>query len=528
MKNNTSKIALIILSLALLVGAAIGFSASAEATAPEIVSKNIDVNGNYCLMLAVNPATVAGDDVTITIYEQLPAEGVEPAQTITKAKTATEKIDLDHDGTEEYDAIVFYTAGVSAKDIADVWYITTTSGGVTSDVETYSVREYAFERLYKNGTVFATSEADGKAYLQRQFYLEILDVGSAAQQLLVNYGKPEAEKEKLAKGYIYAAVVGGTYTIGETTLEHGFVNEGDVLTLNSTDESVETWNVFTFGPDGNMYPDQQTVDAGGTITVTGNTVAIPYEVGVNPGKYFDEIGDSWFSFESAPAWPFDNTHLAHTKQESINSALTTYGNSGIMDSGEDKYGKVLLMGKELDDNVTTLVHFPIAAATSDKANVIVVEMDFKLLTSGTEFYAGDISETEAKTTGIVLQWNKEPISGGKFVADLTSMHKVSVLSVDSDATLDEKNVGGDALRFFGSGENDLKKDVWYNICYELYTDVNKGVLYINGVAVHTFDISELAIADVNSFSFEMQHRFRNKVYFDNVYCGKIAKEYVAP
>ena len=112
MKNNTSKIALIILSLALLVGAAIGVSVSAETAAPEIVSKNINVTGNYCLMLAVDPATVAGDDVTITIYEQLPAEGVEPAQTITKAKTATEKIDLDHDGTAEYDAIVFYTAGV--------------------------------------------------------------------------------------------------------------------------------------------------------------------------------------------------------------------------------------------------------------------------------------------------------------------------------------------------------------------------------------------------------------------------------
>ena len=119
MKKSTSKIVLIALSIALLVGAAIGFAASAETAAPEIISKNIKVNGNYCLMFAVDPATVAGDDVTITIYAETPAEGVEPVQTITKAKTATTFVSLDGDGIENDEVIVFETDGVSAKDIAD-------------------------------------------------------------------------------------------------------------------------------------------------------------------------------------------------------------------------------------------------------------------------------------------------------------------------------------------------------------------------------------------------------------------------
>ena len=46
MKNST-KILVLALSLALLVGVAVGFSASAKGTAPEIVSKNVKVDGNY-------------------------------------------------------------------------------------------------------------------------------------------------------------------------------------------------------------------------------------------------------------------------------------------------------------------------------------------------------------------------------------------------------------------------------------------------------------------------------------------------
>ena len=74
MKNST-KILVLALSLALLVGVAVGFSASANGTAPEIVSKNVKVDGNYSLMFAVDPATVAGEDVTLTIYAEAPAEG---------------------------------------------------------------------------------------------------------------------------------------------------------------------------------------------------------------------------------------------------------------------------------------------------------------------------------------------------------------------------------------------------------------------------------------------------------------------
>ncbi|MBO5315798.1 MAG: hypothetical protein J6B48_05120 [Clostridia bacterium] len=542
MKNNTSKIALIILSLALLVGAAIGFSVSAETAAPEIVSKNIDVNGNYCLMLAVDPATVAGDDVTITIYEQLPAEGVEPAQTITKAKTATEKIDLDHDGTAEYDAIVFYTAGVSAKDIADVWYITTTSGGVTSDAETYSVREYAFERLYKNGTVTATeTDEDLKAYYQKQFYLELLDVGSAAQQLLVNYNKIANGEtpEKLAKEYIYAAVTGGTYTVDGVTASKGFVNAEDVLTLTADDESVTGWNVVTYGKNGGQIS-TQTVAIGDTLTVSGNTVVVPYIAGVTPGLYFDEIGDSIYNFT--------NVTYKNFVGESGDDLLgkTYYGNSSeayyyeFKDCGDENYGKVLSLNKTADASKQSLIHFPIATATDENANCVVFEFDY-LYTGMDVYYSG------ATTAGAIT--NNNTFYFGMNNADLQTAHNKTwsgladyrvtewtMNTYDLDGVTEKDDVtgyyispvGDNSMRLPGSTK-DLAANTWYNICIEVYTDAGKWVMYVDGVQVSSGSLTANKITEYNTITFMMDYRLRNyEMMFDNVCGARIVKEYVAP
>lgn len=550
MKNNTSKLALIILSLALLVGAAIGFSASAETAAPEIVSKNINVTGNYCLMLAVDPATVAGDDVTITIYEQLPAEGVEPAQTITKAKTATEKIDLDHDGTAEYDAIVFYTAGVSAKDIADVWYITTTSAGVTSDAETYSVREYAFERLYKNGTVTATeTDEDLKAYYQKQFYLELLDVGSAAQQLLVNYGKPEAEKEKLAKEYIYAVVTDGTYTVDGVTASKGFVNAGDVLTLTADDESVTGWNVVTYGKNGGQIS-TQTVAIGDTLTVSGNTVVVPYIAGVTPGLYFDEIGLSDYNF-TGKDWKFiqaSNGYMAHTKLTGATEAATNrnYAMYAFEASGDDKYGNVFHMAHhENDYNFAMLAHFAVQEGVTD-ANCLVFEFDMKFI-DGLGCYS-DAEAAKQLYAAMIFSWNGADLAtvAGKTTSttETNSLFKRNMTLYDNDGVYTEATfetssgtnatykTGGDTLRIDGAttSDYDIAKGEWHNICFEIYTDVNKLVYYVDGnVAFETSYSGTVDISAVKTTSIQLEPRLRNADFmFDNVFSGKIAKEYVAP
>ena len=111
MKKNVTKVILLVLSLALLVGSVIGISVSASDSAPVIISKNVKTTGNFCLMFAIDPATVAGDDVTVTVYNQDPTglEGEALAavtvQTITKAKSDVQYEALDGDGVKD-DAVL--------------------------------------------------------------------------------------------------------------------------------------------------------------------------------------------------------------------------------------------------------------------------------------------------------------------------------------------------------------------------------------------------------------------------------------
>ena len=544
MNKRASKIVLTALSLAVALGAAIGISASANSTAPEIVSKNIMVNGNYALMFAVDPATVAGDNVTLNVYAEAPAEGVSAVQTITKAKTDLTNIALDGDGIEDDAMIVFETRGVSAKDIADVWYITTTSNGVTSEVETYSVREYAFERLYKNGTVFATeTEADLTAYYQQQFYLELLDVGSAAQQLLVNYdlekeGKPT---EKLAKEYIYAAVIGGTYTMGDVTADRGFVDNKATLTLTSTDTAVKGWDVYTFGQNGGLIS-TQTVADGDTVEVKGNIAAVPYKLGVTAGKYFDEIGNSVYTMDGFDYLNFQGNKSGGQQVKPYYLAHTSYATNGAnyltTDSGDPVHGAIVGGKKTADAGAQSLLHFPIAAATDANANCVVFEYDFYY--TGMDLYYNSATTAGKQTSNSTFyqSFNSNDLAtaAGKGWNGLskTASWEVKTYDLDGVTAIPEggsqykSGVGENAMKLPGS-EAELEANKWYNVCYELYVDAGVWVIYLDGVQVSSGKFTAQDIANYNTFSFMMDYRIKNfEMYIDNVYGGKIVKTYVAP
>lgn len=554
MMKKSTKILVLAISFALLIGAMVGFSATAEESAPEIVSKNIMVDGNYSLMFAVDPATASGDEVTLKVYAKAPAEGVEAVQTITKAKTATQKIDLNGDGTDEFDAIVFETSGVSAKDIADVWYITVTSGGVTSEAITYSVREYAYERLYKNGTIFATKDdADLKKYYQKQFYLEILDVGSAAQQLLVNrplINKGE-EPEMLAKDYTYISVIGGTYTLGEVTASRGFVDKNAAVTLTADDSATTTWRIFSYDENG-ISLSTVAIDLGETLTVKGNTVITPYTKGVTAGKYFAEIGNSIYKFDNVnwsdyPDGSSGTNAIAHTAFSSGTNSI-----SWKQDVGDAKYGKIMKLVKnpaaETDPTVSGnrkqgMLHFPIAAATDENANCVAVEFDFRF-TNHETIFSSAATGSEMLDSVFVLAWSDNDFlttngiayndwtdSKGVFHEGLGKNITTNLRTVDYDGQLTEQKIGGDAFRLPSSNGKtvDLLPDTWYNICFEIYTDTNKMNIYIDGELVSIVNTGDKSIEEFNTFTLMLDGRFwRGEVWLDNMFCGKVAKEYVAP
>lgn len=547
MKNRVTKLLLLVLSLALLVGGAVGISVSAENAAPEIISKNVMDTGDFCLMFAVDPATVAGEDVTLRVYDRDPSDADKKlAFEETKAKTATEDIDLDGDRTPETPVIVFTTAGVAAKDFADVWYIETESAGAKK-VITYSVMEYAFERLYRDGAVLASDkDADLYSYYQKEFYLGMLDMGSAAQNLHVNYGKAEAERERLVKEYTYVSVLDGTFTAGEATADRGFVEANTSITLNANDtEAINGWSVITYGQEGKQT-DRKVVNDGSSITVTGNTVVIPYEIGVTAGKYFDEIGDkiytmtglNWKNFygNSPDTMTPEQWYFGHTNFSTNSCSYLT------KDSGFEKYGAIIGGSKpSVESGATgtqTLLHFPIYKTTSESANCVVFEYDFYY--NGADVYYNNESDTDSGTVYFLMNSNDLASATGKSYNTLTKTLQKIVQTIDLDgvkaydatSTKYKSAKGENALRLPGVTDSkyDLVANTWYRITYEVYTDVNTCLVYIDGVCVGSFDTATgKTVADYNTASLMFDARFRNvEFYVDNVCGAKIKKEYKAP
>ncbi len=544
-QRKTSKLIILALSLALLIGSAVGIAVSAnEATAPTILSKNVAADGNFCLMFAVDPATCAGDDVTLTVYNTNP-EGLEgdaltnaTVQTITKPVTDTQPEDLDgNPETAKTDVLVFTTKGVAAKDIADEWYITVESGDL-STTEKYSVREYAFERLYKDQTILAAGGT--YEYRQKQFYLSILAVGSTAQDLLVNAElEAGATPERLANEYSYAAISKGSFS-GDLAGTYGFVEIGDSITLTEDAGFTEpSWKVYTYGTNGALDT-LETVALGSTIEIKGNTVVVPgWAEGVTPGKYFNDIGNNDFNFDS-----LSNIDLSATTKNDLGligststgsnyseSANTTGHHQIIAEAGK---GNVLNIGKDgVTETGKTRLWIPVVDHANGNGNCLVIEMDIKftaeLVYSSSEYTSGKSAGTvwtvssttaAAKDTGgwngtnTILNWNNYVI--------------------ETDGALSTENTsGGDHWNF--NEKVDLEFGKWYNVCIEFYDEL-KAKLYIDGVHVADWNISKSnyntsernAPSLAQSLRIEWQERCRpNETHFDNIFVGVVAKDYVA-
>ncbi len=520
-QRKTSKLIILALSLALLIGSAVGIAASAaDATAPVILSKNVAADGNFCLMFAVDPATCAGDEVTLTVYNTNP-EGLEgdalanaTVQTITKAVSDTQTEDLDGDRTPETDVLVFTTKGVAAKDIADEWYITVTSGGLTS-TEVYSVREYAFERLYKDQTILAAGGT--YEYRQKQFYLSILAVGSTAQDLLVNaeLGTGE-EPERLANEYSYAAISKGSFS-GDLSGTYGFVEIGDSLTLTEdagfTDPS---WKVYTYGTNGALDT-LETVALGSTIEIKGNTVVVPgWAVGKTPGKYFTDLGDEALAFDGSTSVP---------GAISLNTAAPGTGSlighheivSAIGRGNVLNIGKIGYTWGEVEGKSPTLT-----TNTVDKANAtgntFVIEMDIKI--DLTHTYYNSSSEYSAASTA--MQVFSLLDSTGATITNWNSN------CVETDGTLSaETPFGGDEWNINNKSEIEFNK--WYNLCLEITKHegtYNRVSIYLDGVYQGYFNVGSQSGFDINtikSIKLTWQPRTVAETYIDNLFVGIVEK-----
>ena len=229
MKNTFTKIAILVLSLALL--ACIPFAVSAEETSGEveILAQNVIYNDTVSIVYAV--------DATI---EDAKAGNVKVAYYWEDDETVYDAVLLD---TTVADNLYnghpcFATTGVAPKALGKVAYATVYTGDApAADAvwKSYSVAEYLYARLYKNGFVNKT-EADGKDYNRKLLYQNLLEYAAQAQ-LLFDYNADELVNDLPAAYTTHEDVTinGGKFVFNVATVEPTYTGSASCVGWIATD-----------------------------------------------------------------------------------------------------------------------------------------------------------------------------------------------------------------------------------------------------------------------------------------------------
>ena len=188
MKNTFTKIALLVLSLALL--ACVPFAVSAEETSNEveILAKNVIYGDQIQVAFAVDATIEDALAGNVKLAYKWGENGEVKNAVVLNPEEGTNNVYEGHP--------VFAIEGVAPKNLADVVYATAYTGDAPADDAewlTYSAAEYFYARLYKDGFINKTEADDTetkKDYSRKLLYLAQLDVAKYAQVVL-NYNSNE-------------------------------------------------------------------------------------------------------------------------------------------------------------------------------------------------------------------------------------------------------------------------------------------------------------------------------------------------
>ena len=245
-KTNLIKIFAPVVAIALLIGALVGISAFAAET-PEIISMNVEYGSELYLYYAVDKASVEGTPA----LEVVTADG-------TVIKTVTKYEEETVNGVPCY---IFKTAGIAPGQINAIEYVRASGDNGKGDIVSYSVEEYLYTRLFKQGFA-AKTEADGKDYVRRNLYFGLLEYGRSAQNLFYR-----DSEDKIADS-IFVAIKGNAQATGEYAVS-------DVITLAAPAiEGFDYWKVTELSPFGKTISERK-LSAGYEYLIANNTVIVP-------------------------------------------------------------------------------------------------------------------------------------------------------------------------------------------------------------------------------------------------------------
>lgn len=185
-KTNIKFIVSLCAAILVLMCTLIGISANNESGKLDVVALNVAYGDRIQLIVAVDPSGNANSDVEVTYTLN------------SKTYTANIHPDMTY-GADSYP--VFYTDGISMKDIADnvVFEAHVKNSGAIGDSRSTSVANYFYTRLYKDGIINSAENTDD--YKRKTLYENCLAYGASAQDVLVNIGN--AKPETLVTSYVF-------------------------------------------------------------------------------------------------------------------------------------------------------------------------------------------------------------------------------------------------------------------------------------------------------------------------------------
>ncbi|MBQ8528717.1 MAG: hypothetical protein IJ459_03170 [Clostridia bacterium] len=309
----------------------IGFSAFAATESdptPTVMSKNVSYGSELYLYYAVPASSIPeGETPSLGVYS---SNGTTLKYTVTEYSVETVW------GESCY---IFRTRGVAPKGLNTVEYVRAqSSGGARGELVSYSVEQYLFDKLYSEGYALMSS-SDGKNYVRRNLYYDLLKYGKTAQKLLSSQALEQGAVKPIGE-VTYLGVAGGSYV--------GFSEEGDTATLNyvgtpPAGREFSGFRVSSFDPEGKLISSYDAMD-GDTVTVSGIMCAYPIYV----LKSYETLIDSG----SKVAILAENDDALYAAESLRDAIAAIVGEMGIVDVNPNTgtgYADVIIVISNGDD-----------------------------------------------------------------------------------------------------------------------------------------------------------------------------------
>lgn len=488
MKNKTLKIALLVLSFTLLVGAAFAMSVSADDTVkPQIISQNVAYEGDFALMYAVDAEGITGS-VTLNVYDVYPSEtSVAPVFTQTVAEAE------DVEGNLNKRAYVFTTAGVAAADMCKQFYIQAVvdETDAKSEILRYSVAEYLYERL-------ATTGSNAPSADQALLYETVIAFGDQAQKVVGKIADPNNRIKN------YRFVTTGEGVKLDTYFTTGVYPIGTTLSLTADGSGVGTkWTVtpYTNGTAGTPLTNQASV-------IVSDATRLHVEYGASSTITYT---DGYRDLEDLAQY-YDAGTL---KNGSSTYKTDGFGSKGIggVDFGftklEDSHGMVMFSDLLNGNNYNTYLQIKNGATGKTytavaNATAWEVSFDIKMQTSGD---ASDRMMIDVR-------------NGSNFIFSPINLHQYdSAGNPQTDLVVQNSNKADQKKTFAGVNPFD-----WFHISIVFYqNETDAAYVYING---NTAEGEYLKLTHTKGDIFSQLDNIyvrgngeADTVYIDNIFMG---------